>query len=34
VHVLAGGRIVASGDADLARQLEREGYDRIVAEAA
>jgi Fe-S cluster assembly ATP-binding protein len=34
VHVLAGGRIVASGDADLARQLEREGYDRIVAEPA
>ena len=26
VHVLAGGRIVASGDADLARKLEAEGY--------
>jgi Fe-S cluster assembly ATP-binding protein len=26
VHVLAGGRIVASGDADLAKKLEAEGY--------
>jgi Fe-S cluster assembly ATP-binding protein len=26
VHVLADGRIVASGDADLARKLEKEGY--------
>jgi Fe-S cluster assembly ATP-binding protein len=26
VHVLAGGRIVASGDADLALQLEQQGY--------
>jgi Fe-S cluster assembly ATP-binding protein len=26
VHVLAGGRIVASGDADLAKKLEVEGY--------
>ncbi len=26
VHVLAGGRIVASGDADLALQLEEQGY--------
>ncbi|MEJ2383894.1 MAG: Fe-S cluster assembly ATPase SufC [Xanthomonadales bacterium] len=26
VHVLADGRIVASGDADLARKLEEEGY--------
>jgi Fe-S cluster assembly ATP-binding protein len=26
VHVLADGRIVASGDADLARKLEQEGY--------
>ena len=28
VHVLAGGRIVASGGAELAHQLEREGYER------
>ena len=26
VHVLVGGRIVATGDADLALQLERTGY--------
>ena len=34
VHVLAGGRIVASGGPELALTLEKEGYDRIVAEAA
>lgn len=34
VHVLAGGRIVASGGPDLALRLEAEGYDRILAEAA
>jgi len=34
VHVLAGGRIVASGGPDLAHRLEREGYDKIMAEAA
>ena len=34
VHVLAGGRIVASGGPELALTLEAEGYDRIVAEAA
>jgi Fe-S cluster assembly ATP-binding protein len=28
VHVLAGGRIVASGGPELAHELEREGYDR------
>jgi len=26
VHVLVGGRIVASGDADIAEELERTGY--------
>jgi Fe-S cluster assembly ATP-binding protein len=26
VHVMVGGRIVATGDADLALQLERTGY--------
>lgn len=31
VHVLAGGRIVKSGSADLARELEREGYDAVMA---
>ena len=34
VHVLAAGRIIASGGPELALTLEREGYDRIVAEAA
>ena len=31
VHVLAGGRIVKSGGADLALQLENEGYEAVVA---
>jgi Fe-S cluster assembly ATP-binding protein len=31
VHVLSGGRIVASGDADLARKLEAEGYTWLEA---
>ena len=30
VHVLAGGRIAASGGPELAHELEREGYDRYV----
>ena len=34
VHVLAGGRIVASGGPELAHMLEAEGYDRLIAEAA
>jgi len=34
VHVLAAGRIVASGGPELAHTLEAEGYDRIIAEAA
>jgi Fe-S cluster assembly ATP-binding protein len=34
VHVLAGGRIVASGGPELAHELERSGYDRYAAEAA
>ena len=34
VHVLAGGRIVASGGPELAHQLEREGYDKYAREAA
>src|SRR4051794_22427758 len=33
VHVLAGGRIVASGGPELARELEREGYDRYARAA-
>lgn len=33
VHVLAGGRIVASGGPDLALELEREGYERYEAAA-
>jgi Fe-S cluster assembly ATP-binding protein len=31
VHVLAGGRIVASGGPELAHELEREGYDKYSA---
>jgi Fe-S cluster assembly ATP-binding protein len=34
VHVLAGGRIVRSGGAELAHQLEREGYAELAGEAA
>ncbi len=33
VHVLAGGRIAASGGPDLALQLEREGYDKYARAA-
>ena len=31
VHVLAGGKIAASGDADFAKKLEKEGYDAYTA---
>jgi Fe-S cluster assembly ATP-binding protein len=31
VHVLAGGRIVRSGGAELAHELEREGYGELAA---
>ena len=34
VHVLADGRILKSGDKNLALELERRGYDWILAEAA
>lgn len=33
VHILAEGRIVKSGDLDLARRLETEGYEGVLAEA-
>jgi Fe-S cluster assembly ATP-binding protein len=33
VHVLAGGRIVASGGPELALELERDGYDRYARAA-
>lgn len=33
VHILAGGRIVRSGDASLALELEKKGYDLLAAEA-
>jgi Fe-S cluster assembly ATP-binding protein len=32
VHVLAGGRIVKSGDKELAKELDAQGYDWIRAE--
>ncbi len=31
VHVLANGGIAATGDADFAKQLEKEGYDKYAA---
>jgi len=34
VHVLAGGRIVASGGPELALELEAEGYDKYLPEVA
>jgi len=34
VHVLADGRIAASGGPELALELEREGYDKYAREAA
>jgi len=34
VHVLADGRIVASGGPELAHELEREGYDKYAKVAA
>jgi len=34
VHVLAGGRIIKSGDKQLALELEKRGYDWVLAEAA
>jgi Fe-S cluster assembly ATP-binding protein len=33
VHVLARGRIVRSGDRDLALELERRGYDWLLEAA-
>jgi len=33
VHVLAGGRILKSGDKDLALELEERGYDWVLEEA-
>jgi Fe-S cluster assembly ATP-binding protein len=34
VHVFADGRIVAEGGPELADELEREGYDKYIPEAA
>jgi Fe-S cluster assembly ATP-binding protein len=34
VHVLVGGRIVRSGGPDLAKELEKNGYTAMLAEAA
>ncbi|MGH8400617.1 MAG: ABC transporter ATP-binding protein, partial [Gammaproteobacteria bacterium] len=34
VHVLAGGKIIKSGDRHLALELEKRGYDWVLAEAA
>ena len=34
VHVLVGGKIINSGDKNLALELEEKGYDKIIEEAA
>jgi Fe-S cluster assembly ATP-binding protein len=34
VHVLAGGRIIKSGDQSLARELDARGYDWVQREAS
>ena len=34
VHVLANGRIIKSGGGELALQLEEEGYEQVLQEAA
>ena len=34
IHVFLDGRIVKTGDASLALELEEHGYDRFLAEAA
>ncbi len=34
VHVLYDGKIIKSGDKNLALQLEKEGYDQLIKEAA
>jgi Fe-S cluster assembly ATP-binding protein len=34
VHVFAEGRVILSGNADLAHRIEREGYDPILASTA
>ncbi|MAK62081.1 MAG: Fe-S cluster assembly ATPase SufC [Ponticaulis sp.] len=34
VHVLADGKIIASGGPELALRLEKEGYDGVISEAA
>lgn len=34
IHILAGGRIVKSGDKSLALQLEEQGYDAVIGKAA
>ena len=34
VHVLANGRIIASGGPELAHRLEAEGYATVIEEAA
>lgn len=34
VHILAGGKIVKSGDKELAHRLEAEGYESVIADAA
>jgi Fe-S cluster assembly ATP-binding protein len=34
IHILSGGKIVMSGDKSLALQLEENGYDAVINQAA
>ena len=34
VHIMANGKIVKSGGPELAKELEAEGYDKYLGEAA
>ena len=34
VHILSAGKIVKTGDKDLALKLEKHGYDAVVSDAA
>ena len=34
IHVMVDGKIVLSGDASLAYELEKSGYENLIAQAA
>jgi len=33
IHIMAGGKIIKSGDRKLAKQLEKEGYEKLIKES-